>query len=170
MTGATIKKILVPTDFSECSRHAMDQALDLAVALNAEIVLLHASEVPQGLPRDAQIQAEGRGWHVSEYLESTALKELTAAAQELEARGARVTVRAGIGTPSEVIGNVARDVGADLVVVGTHGRTGIRRALLGSVAERVLRHSRVPVLTVRTPGDDDVLPEAEADMRAELDG
>ncbi|HEX9290237.1 MAG TPA: universal stress protein [Anaeromyxobacteraceae bacterium] len=129
------KKVLCPVDFSEESRSALRVAVDLARRFGAELTLFHAdtnANVSTVL-KDAE-SADG---------------ELAAWKREAEAQGiASVKTASRAGEPQLAIVDQADQGGFDLVVMGTHGRTGRDRSLIGSVAENVVRRSRVPVLTV----------------------
>ncbi|HET8578057.1 MAG TPA: universal stress protein [Methylomirabilota bacterium] len=142
-------RIIVPTDFSVCAEEAWALARRLASAFDAELVLTHVlveaplfREGPFTMDKTRQVFEAARRW-ATETLEGWAAT----------ARGAglrvRVVVRTGI--PHEEIRTLATDEKADLIVIGTHGRGGINRALLGSVADRVVRQAPCPVLTVREP-------------------
>ena len=141
------RKILVPTDFSEHADHALEYAVTLAAQLDATIHLVHSVSVAMaGLPEV--------GIAYGAMMMETTTKE---AQNELDTRVARyrscvslAPVRIEIGDPRDVIDQVAKTIGADLIVMGTHGRRGLRRMLLGSVAETVVRSAPCPVLTVRT--------------------
>jgi nucleotide-binding universal stress UspA family protein len=138
--------ILVPTDFSAPAEHALDYACTLATKLGATVSLLSVLGVPAlGVPElgaamtasvlDDMMRDNQRG------LEALA-----------DARRSKVSIGQVLlrtGDARDVIPSVATEIGADLIVIGTHGRRGLSRALLGSVAEYVVRTSRVPVLTVR---------------------
>lgn len=149
MTGPAFYRILVPVDFSACSEEAWAAAQRAAGSAASELVLLHVlveaplfSEGPLSRGRAADVYAAMRRWAESE-LEGWADK----------ARAAGLTVRTALrtGTPYREIVEAATDERADLVVLGTHGRGGINRALLGSVADRVIRLAPCPVLSVREP-------------------
>lgn len=139
------KTILVPTDFGEPSEAALDYAIDFAKAVGAQIVLLHTYDVPTiGFP-DGVISATGD--LTPQILEGAKV----GLDRQLARRAASgVTVRTLIkeGDAVAIINAVAVEVGADLIVMGTHGRTGLPRALIGSVAEKVVRTAHVPVLTM----------------------
>jgi nucleotide-binding universal stress UspA family protein len=144
-----VKKILCATDFSSCAEHAVDHAVRLARALGAELVLLHvAVEAPlfrEGLAGSDEVRrvfAAQREW-------ARATLEQRAAA----CRSAGVPTLALVvsGVPAQAILAAADTEAADLIVLGTHGRGGFARWLLGSVADRVVRSARCPVLTVREP-------------------
>jgi nucleotide-binding universal stress UspA family protein len=139
------KTILVPTDFSEPAHAALEYALELASKLGATVHLLHAFELPPvGFP-------EGVTWVSAE----TATRIIEAVEKELaelvEKHKAKIQIHAYSeqADPRDAIPAVAKKIGADLIVMGTHGRRGIVRALMGSVAESVVRNSPVPVLTLR---------------------
>lgn len=144
----TIKRILVPTDFSDFSKAALAYSEALARSLKAEVVLVHVLERPQDVP-----------WWLAEQeyharrgaLEDEARKRL----EELDkthfpSAEVRRLVRAG--SPADEIVEAASEEDADLIVIGTHGRGGLSRVLFGSVAENVMRHADCPVLTVRPEG------------------
>ena len=142
----SIKRILVPIDFSEISKDALPWAVFLAAQFKAEIVLLHIEEK---FPIDHLL---GR-----ELLSQTMvplIKQAGAGLQRL-AGELRKTTRANIsavtrvGKPFQGICHAAETLGADMIVLTTHGHTGLKHAWLGSTAERVVRHAHCPVLVVR---------------------
>ena len=135
-----LKRILVPIDFSKISQKALEYAVPLAKQFEAKITLLHAFEpppYPMVFPMCEEFPIEP--------LE----KELnTLAKKTIEPQFLKeVIVR--VGTAFEVITNLARDCEADLIVITTHGHTGLKHVFLGSTAERVVRHAPCPVLVVR---------------------
>ncbi len=148
------KRILVPHDFSESAAHAVAIAEHEARAHGAHIVLLHVVELVPHFGRDTTMMVRpGTTEHVSVtsyYLEQGAA-ELAPIVAALRASGIEVTVDVRAGVPVEEIQRCAAERAVDVIVMGTHGRTGFRRILTGSVAERVVRTSSVPVLTVRHP-------------------
>lgn len=141
------------TDFSPSSQAALEHASDLAQRLGAELAVLHVFERPfylePGVSHRLQVRHDVDQW-LREVREE-AERQLAALAETLRSRGLRVTETFRDGVPDVEIVHAAKDLGADLIVVGTHGRTGLPHMLIGSVAERVVRHSPVPVLTVRPP-------------------
>ncbi len=146
----SIRRILVPTDFSDHAAPAVRYAAELADKFNAELILLHV--VPDSvlaLP-DAVMPTPAPMADLNALTDAgkTGLANLVGA-MKLEARNPRMEVR--IGSPEQEIVAAATDLGADLVCVATHGRGGLSRVILGSVAEMVVRHAPCPVLTVR-PG------------------
>jgi nucleotide-binding universal stress UspA family protein len=136
-----ISRILVATDFTESSKPAVETARALAEKLGATLLLMNAWEPPivpypgaQPPPPD-----ELRAWS-----EASLDFELS----ELRKRGARVEPVLRCGVPWEQIPTTAKELGADLVVLGTHGHRGFKRFVLGSTADRVVRSSEVPVMVV----------------------
>jgi nucleotide-binding universal stress UspA family protein len=140
-----MKRIVCATDFSTTSEAALAEAERLAGQLGAELVLLHvAVEAP--LWREGLYTPEVR--KVFESQRQWAANTLAARAAALEANGVPGRVLVKTGLPWQAIIDTARDEGAELIVIGTHGRSGLNRMLLGSVAERVVRQAPCPVLTV----------------------
>jgi nucleotide-binding universal stress UspA family protein len=138
-------KVLVGTDFSDPAGRAVERACDLARRFGAALHVVHVWEVP--LIVGGAIAGSDIDWITP--IEGSARSQLGAVVGGLEGSGVVVTSTLCSGAAWDRIVNVATEQGADLVVVGTHGRTGLRRALMGSVAEQVVRHSPVAVLTVR---------------------
>jgi len=141
----SFKRILVATDFGESSEQALELALQLAEKFDSELTLVHSWEAPSysyaaGLYVPLDMVAP---------IERAAVARLEQATTQLRLRfpAAKSVLRAGV--PWEEVLNAAAELKADLIVMGTHGRRGLERALLGSVAERVVRMARIPVLTVR---------------------
>jgi nucleotide-binding universal stress UspA family protein len=139
------KTILVPTDFGEASDCAVEYALELAKALGSEIVLMHAFEIPAiGFPDGALVATAEMTNRVLE----GAQVGLDRQAAQYEGRGIEMRTVIKQGDAWRSIIATAEELGADLIVMGTHGRRGLPRALLGSVAEKVVRTAHCPVLTV----------------------
>jgi nucleotide-binding universal stress UspA family protein len=144
----SIKKILAPIDFSEVSNRSLDYAVDLAAQINAAVLVVHVYEIPvYGFPEGAIITPPD----VAADLADRAQKSLDAAVSARRQRGVEISGTLSNGSPREEILRLAKECHADIIVMGTHGRRGLPRALLGSVAERVVRTSEIPVLTVRGP-------------------
>lgn len=143
---ARFQHILVPTDFGEASRAALDAALDLAAKFGSKLTLLHSTWYP---PSTYAEYAEGLAWPTDE-LASRLMSELDALVGTAKQRHPNVDSAIVTGETWERILEAASERGADLIVMGTHGRRGLSRALLGSVAEKVVRLSPVPVMTVST--------------------
>lgn len=146
----TIRTILVPTDFSEGAARALGWARALARAFGAEIILLHVADLTVAwMPVGGlgAVPAPVSPDFVDEFTKTAqaALDGTAAGAPEVTGRQLRH------GHPREVIPEVAEELHADVIVMGTHGRRGFSHLFIGSVAEHVVRHAPVPVLTVRTP-------------------
>jgi nucleotide-binding universal stress UspA family protein len=142
----------VPIDFSETSDAALDTALYLAEKLDAELVVMHAYELPTAMystPAHVPPPPE-----MFEWMKSAAEGGVKAAVEKAKARVPNTIGVVRSGKPWREIESLAATTGADLVVMGTHGRTGVSRALLGSVAEKVVRTATVPVLTVHAPASE----------------
>ncbi len=142
------KKILVPLDFSDSSRAAQQRAEELARATGAELLLLHAIDDTPLLLVDAAAYIPAEAF---EQYQTAAKQSLDACVQEAQKSGVAVSAQLMRGRPDQTILEAAKKAGADLIVMGTHGRSGVRHLLLGSVAERVVRTSPLPVMTVRAP-------------------
>lgn len=139
------KKILVPTDFGAGSDAALSYAIDLGRKLEAEIVLLHVFDLPVvGLPDGGFVLSP----ELVTSLGEGAKQGVERLARDHASSGVRVVGMTKQGETWRGIVESAEEVGADLVVMGTHGRRGLPRALLGSVAEKVVRTAPCPVLTV----------------------
>lgn len=154
------RNILCPTDFSEHSDAALSRAEDLARRLDASLVLLHVVEpllvpVEYGLPSSVVV---GFGDAAS----ARAKEHLDAAADALRGRGLSVRTLVVSGTASEQIIEAVHRERIDLVVLATHGYTGLKHALLGSTAERVVRTCPCAVMTVKPAAVDADRPAARA--------
>ena len=160
-----IRKILVPTDFSESAARAVTYAAALARRLGASLHLVHVFEAeaiaPGRLDSDAS-EAQTPG--ARPYQE--ARHGLAAEADRLRAASAvplSISTEIRGGSPAKAISDAIVDYGADIVVMATHGRTGVSHLLMGSVAEQVIRVSRVPVLVIRECGQAHVHRPAPAE-------
>jgi nucleotide-binding universal stress UspA family protein len=147
------KTILVPHDFSASANHATAIARDEARLHGAGIVLLHVVDLPDQIDADAAIVPEATGTPISlrEYAMGSAESRLQDIVDQLGKDGVGASVVVAVGTPVDEINRAVDDHRIELIVMGTHGRTGIRHLIAGSVAERVVRSSKVPVLTIRAP-------------------
>jgi nucleotide-binding universal stress UspA family protein len=168
-----IKLILVPTDFSAASERALDVAMDIARMTGAALELLHVDPATIWVlppPGDAIAGPVD----LSESL-ATSVVQLEATIARVRAAGVVCTGVSQAGKPDAEIVDHARTRGAGLIVVGSHGRTGVSHLLAGSVAEKVVRHAPCPILVVPPVGDespgarpDDDTPElAEGTMVAQ---
>ena len=140
-----LDRILVPLDGSTLAEGALGQAVELARQGGGTLVLLRAAEArtfPSADPTEAQVAVVSEA---QTYLEGVA--------ERLRAEGlAKVEASVWYGPPAHVIAEAARMRRADLIVMSTHGRSGVGRLILGSVAESVLRGTTVPILLLRAPG------------------
>ena len=143
---AGLQRILVPTDFTETSEHALDWAVSLAERLGASVTVMHSYEIPlASFPDGAIIATAEMAARISE----AAQQALADTVERRKARGISLDSVLREGVAWEEINAVADSIDADLVVIGTHGRRGLARALLGSVAENVVRTARRPIVTIR---------------------
>jgi nucleotide-binding universal stress UspA family protein len=142
-----LRRILHATDFSPASRRAFATALDLARRSRAELLLAHAVVMPEPLLEDAYLSAESYR-KILERGRQAAQRRLNALGRRAQQRGVRATLLVLDGIAYQAIPRAAQRQRADLVVIGTHGRTGLQRLLMGSVARRVIGLTRCPVLTV----------------------
>ena len=151
-----IKKILCPVDFSESSAYALRYALAFAVAYDADLELLYVMELPF-LPPYSTTAAPDLSLTIERMRQECeeALDELV---ERNKALHPRVTGRMVVGTPFVEIIKAAKEGNVDLIVVGTTGKSGLKHILIGSVAEKVVRKSPCPVLAVKHPEHDFVMP------------
>lgn len=150
-----LNRILAATDFSACSHEALEYAGELAKRFSAELHLLHVADDPNTL------LPHSGGTIPAAALANAAVQTdeaLRRAAEFLEQAGRQVHRSVIRGTPFLEIIRYAREHDIDLIVIGTHGRTGLQQAMIGSVAERVVRKAPCPVLVVRASGHQFVMP------------
>jgi nucleotide-binding universal stress UspA family protein len=150
----TWNTILVPHDFSASAEHAVQIARHQAKVHGARIVLLHVVEMVPHFGHDLTMMARPNTTtpiSVRQYFTETAAAELEPVVAALVADGIDATSVIRCGVPIEEIRAHVSEHAIDLIVMGTHGRTGLRHAIAGSVAERTVRTSSVPVLTIRHP-------------------
>lgn len=145
------KRILVPHDFSPSAEHAAALAQHEAKLHGAEIFVLHVVEMPNHLALDVSVVPPETGTPVSvrEYASSHAHAHCQQLVGRLAAAGVQATTHTRVGAPVDEINRFVAEHAIDLIVMGTHGRSGFRKLVAGSVAERVVRTSTVPVLTTR---------------------
>ncbi|MFO0956462.1 MAG: ATPase, T2SS/T4P/T4SS family [Isosphaeraceae bacterium] len=147
-----MQRILIPTDFSEVTRDTIDKARELASTTRAELHVLHAAPNP-GLSLPGGDEAERRAREFHDRLER--------AAQAAALDGLPVVCAVRQGRPWAEIVAYAREIKADLIVMGTRARSGLAYAVMGSVSEQVIRHAPCPVMIVRPAGEEVPIPEAE---------
>ena len=149
----SINTILCPVDFSISSDHALKYAQAFAHAHDAELLLLHVMELPTYTSMDYPITPE-----TMEELKKTNADRLQQKVDEIQATHEQVRSLLVTGSPFAEIIRTARDEEVDLVVMGTHGRSGLAHMLMGSVAEKVVRKAPCPVLTVKHPEHEFLMP------------
>lgn len=146
-----IKSILLPTDFSECGNYALSFATSLARNFGSSIICIHVIEpiVPtvgySGMTEPLPIA------DIAEQLEDSAERELPRLAECDECDGLEVEELIAHGEAASEIVRVAKEREVDLIVISSHGRTGLGRIFFGSTAEAVVRHASCPVLVVKPP-------------------
>ncbi len=143
---AAMRRILCPTDFSAECEKALKRAAGLALHFDAELILLHVVTYPFWATREEFSLA-------AERLRAQAIETMDATRERVASAGGRVASKVVDGVVGRVVVEQAKELEADLIVMGTHGRTGIKRWAIGSIAERVVRSSHVPVWTVRVEPD-----------------
>jgi nucleotide-binding universal stress UspA family protein len=153
---AIFKKILCPLDFSKHSHRALDIACELARDNQASLTLLHAYAIPSYPLPEGYVLASSET--VAEILSKTQQAMNEARARALASGVASVEVVMSEGAPFAEIVRAAREHKSDLIVIATHGRTGLKHALLGSVTEKVVRKAPCAVLTVRDSAQEFVRP------------
>lgn len=146
-----VRSIVVATDFSDCAKRALDFAVELAEKQGARLTVVHAWAAPRisgGVETAPLVQMPGLpGVTLAEYVRDDAQRSLAAVVEDLVQRRVRADNQLLFGDPRDVIVELSEH--HDLVVMGTHGRGGLTRLILGSVADYVVRHARCPVVTVR---------------------
>jgi len=166
------RSILVPLDYTGCAHEVADQAADYAARLGLDVVLFHAVSLPTGVTWATPVGEGVVPPTARDVLQNDAQTALKGFIAQFEVRGVKVHIETPEGDPVDAIVDRAEEDDIELVCMGTHGRTGIERFVLGSVAERVLRRAPCPVMVVRSqdplahPG----LTEAQEAVISEADG
>jgi nucleotide-binding universal stress UspA family protein len=155
-----LKRVLVPTDFSKFSDAALKYGVALARSFGASIDLLHV--VTASLPDPLRNCPTGVMGEMHDF-EASARKRLASLVSSEDLVASRVAVAAVSGDPTDEILRYARNNDVDLIVCGTHGLRGWNRIMIGSVAEKLVRRSPCPVLTVHHPEHEFVLPDTAAE-------
>ncbi len=145
----SINRILCAVDFSDPSARALQYALALAERLGAQVDVIHVYQFPNYAVEDGAVELPP---YVQQDLAIRLRERLEQFVKEKAGEGSKTSTHLVEGIPYLEIVAAAKEHQADLVVVGTHGRTGLSHMFLGSVAERVVRSSEVPVLTMRSAG------------------
>ena len=149
----SVKKILFPTDFSPASEAVLRHATALARGNNAQVLILHVEEPPLAYGGGELFYGVGE-------INTDALQKMLEKIVPPDP-AVPVTRRIVMGDPATEIPRIAKEENVDLIVMGTHGRTGLSRLLMGSVAELVVRRAHCAVLTVRQP---DSTPEIDPEV------
>lgn len=143
-----IRRILAATDFSKTSGKALSEAIDLAKVTGATLTVVHAYVPLVPLVPEQYIEA-GTWDRIDSETRRWAERQLVKLAERARKSGVRASSLLVVGDPSRQIVRTARAIRADLIVVGTHGRRGLTKFFLGSVAERVVATAACPVMTIR---------------------
>ncbi len=143
-----IKKVVHPTDFSDNSKEALQYAIAICEWHKAELILLHVCEVLEFAPPEYYMDKDEASRQLQERVDA-AKNELERIAGEHRKDGLHVTALVATGKPFVEIIRTAKEQNADMIVLGTHGRTGLAHILIGSTAEKVVRKAPCPVLTIR---------------------
>jgi nucleotide-binding universal stress UspA family protein len=140
------RKILVPLDGSKTAEMVLPHAKSLAYSEGAELVLLNVAANPA---LDFAFSDPGLAQRAEQDQEAQSERYMKEVEKQLKSEGLRASILLRMGAPADVIIGVAEEMQVDLIAMSTHGRTGPARWLLGSVADRVVRGSQVPVLLIR---------------------
>ncbi|QSQ25854.1 universal stress protein [Pyxidicoccus parkwayensis] len=147
-------RVLVPVDLSEGSRSVIDYAIQLARPFGATVHVVHAWEPPQYVAPDLLVAAPG--WNslsLEQVAVETATRDLTALINSLEKPPVALTHKVLVGEAASTILDLAEQGKYDLIIMGTHGRRGLPKLLLGSVAQKVVSRSHCPVLTLHVASE-----------------
>lgn len=145
-----VKRILVAVDFSGVSANALRHATALARQLGATLDVFNALPLTK-----IEVPDFASAEHEKEIIQSALEKRKVKLSKFVKQHAADFSAAkesVGLGRPVDLVNDAAKLSHADLIVIGTHGRTGLKKLLVGSVAESVLRHADVPVVCIRTPG------------------
>ncbi len=144
-----IKKILVATDGSEFTKEAVKKGISLAKMLGAEIIGLYVVDISSIVPMSLDESA----FPMVDFLRNEGDNVLKELKEQVESAGVRAKLLKKEGIPADEIIETAKKEDVDLIVIGTLGRSALEKLLLGSVAEKVIRHAPCPVLVVRRKGE-----------------
>ncbi|AQL41470.1 hypothetical protein BV210_01515 [Halorientalis sp. IM1011] len=147
------ERILIPTDGSTGTAHVAMQAIDLAEQYDGTVYVLHVVDETASSLLEAtgsKNELEEQGQRAVERIERMA-----------QVHGVDTVTEIETGDPATTILDYAGEIDADVIVAGTHGRSGVERRLIGSVAERLVRHADCPVMTVRLPESDETVTDAD---------
>lgn len=141
----TSQHFLIPLDFSECANQALEYAMTLAKKLQARLTLAHVVYLPKMVEVDIA--------PYQEQLKAGAMQAMDTNLKRVQDAGLEVDIVTVHGVPFREIVELAKDRDVDLIIMGTHGHTGLQHVFLGSVAEKVVRLAPCPVLVVRQPAE-----------------
>ena len=160
--------ILVPVDFTGCAFEVVASAADIAGRLDSNVALLYVVKLPAGLSPDTMIHPHGSEGAIKaiEYLDEDARQHLEPFVQIFKDAGCEVGITLGHGDVCNAILESCDKVGSSMIIMGTHGRRGLRRLVEGSVAENVIRKANCPVVTIRTLAPDEHPGLSEAQEQA----
>lgn len=145
--AVSFRKILVPVDFSKCSESALNYAKGFASQHGSELILLHVVE-PLVYPAEFGYPSLGAIPSQTNY-EQAGRMRLARLHKQMATTGVKANAKLRVGQPYYEITRAAKELRADLIIISTHGHTGLKHVFLGSTAERVVRHAECPVLTLR---------------------
>lgn len=157
-----LEHLLAATDFSACSKEAIDHAVQLAHKMKGRLTLLHVFESPFFYPAETPLGNYPEVYQWLHDFKQEELKKLNALTDDVRKKGLPVESLFKEGAPSAEILRTAKEIDADLIVLGTHGRKGLSRVMMGSVAERVAREAPCPVLIVREKNMEPALSMADS--------
>ena len=148
-----LKKILCPVDFSITSSQALNYALAFAEKFDAEILLIHVVEIPTYTSLDFPVAGE-----LIQQFNDIGTKQLETCLNDAKKKYAKIKSTLTVGNVFYEVIQCAKDNDIDLIIVGSHGRTGLAHVLMGSEAEKIVRKAPCPVLTVKNPEHEFVMP------------
>ncbi|HVK82964.1 MAG TPA: universal stress protein [Kofleriaceae bacterium] len=151
-SSGALSTILVGCDLSEGSDHALARAIGIAKQHQAKLYLVHAQTEEPGPEAETENEVARQLGEVSAALRAEEARQIAERFDRVQAAGVTTEIKTRVGPPGEVLAELAVELTADLIVVGTHGRTGISRFLIGSVATATIRHASCDVLVCRGPG------------------
>src|SRR5262245_52215944 len=163
-TAMIVQHVLVPIDFSATADRALEYAIALAQQLQARLTLLHVLEMT---PVTMEEMTAGVAATYLEAQETEAQQLLQASLERVQRAGLQGDILLVQGTPTPTIVDMAGEQGVDLIVMGTHGRTGLAHLFMGSVAEHVIRQAPCPVLVMRKTMDVPDTPATSEDALSE---
>lgn len=144
-----VNKILCPIDFSEHSMEALDNAIELAQQLSSKLILTHVISPIPVVPTPSH-PSEFNITSYREMLKESSEKNMDSIIEDKVPRDLDFEKIIRSGDPAQEIDGVAKEQDVDLMVISTHGRSGLQHLIFGSVAEKIIRHSSCPVLTIKS--------------------